>query len=76
MCDLNKNSNFNQINHKNKSFNNFITSGTLMFKGHLARKDVYSQSEIIRFIPYETPLENRTFATGVTKNHLKVYFFF
>ena len=24
MCDLNKNSNFNQINHKNKSFNIFI----------------------------------------------------
>ena len=25
MCDLNKNSKFNQINHKNKSFNRFIT---------------------------------------------------
>ena len=25
MSDLNKNSNFNQINHKNKSFNSFIT---------------------------------------------------
>ena len=24
MCDLNENSNFNQINHKNKSFNSFI----------------------------------------------------
>ena len=26
MCDLNKNSNFNQINHKNKSFNSFNTT--------------------------------------------------
>ena len=26
MCDLNKNSNFNQINHKNNSFNSFITN--------------------------------------------------
>ena len=26
MCDLNKNSNFNQINHKNKSFNSFFTN--------------------------------------------------
>ena len=25
MWDLNKNSNFNQINHKNKNFNSFIT---------------------------------------------------
>ena len=24
MCDFTKNSNFNQINHKNKSFNSFI----------------------------------------------------
>ena len=26
MCDLNKNPNLNKINHKNKSFNSFITN--------------------------------------------------
>ena len=26
MCDLNENPNLNKINHKNKSFNSFITN--------------------------------------------------
>ena len=31
MYDLNKNSNFNQINHKNKRFNSFITKKKSLF---------------------------------------------
>ena len=36
MCDLNKNSNFNQINHKSKSFNSFIiNNNTITIVGWL-----------------------------------------
>ena len=44
MWDLYKNSNFNQINHKNKSFNSFITN-RYYFITNLKQKEPKSATE-------------------------------
>ena len=48
MCDLNKNSNLNQINHKNKSFNSFITKKIWLSRGQPI--EVNTEIGVVEFV--------------------------
>ena len=48
MCDLNKNSNFNQTNHKNKSFKSFIIQKNKYFQVQKTKQaEIYQKGEFI-----------------------------
>ena len=55
MCDFNKNPNFFQINHKNKSFNSFITNKIKLDISSILEDKRYVTIRLIAFKSREGP---------------------